>query len=672
MSYEAADVRRISTKIRGLDKLLYEGLDIIKRPFTIVIRGGAGSESTLFGLQLLYGIALSLHEEPHPSPLLDKVVPHFITSCHRKDDINTVIVNTFISSCMYLLTKRITEHSYRATDLSKITRIFFDTSNIVCSPKSEYYPTLPTVEIIQVPDRLIAESVLYYNNLTGALHYRTANNIADMSNLIYWRACSSVSEYLQKYLAENDTLYDLLHTRLIDMTFDKIERNSLDSAIFAVKNKGKTGLLALELDDTREYSSKDMRELIAALKETAQISLLIVDDETRIPANDADILIDLYNKPQNNYVLHYLNLIQCSHQEAMLGEHQYKKMDYGIEVFPNNHTYFETKRNFHRSLLYTHSSVIEDTYQQYLSRKTEAGETNAAYNDYVKNKELFTKKTMQSLHPFNKVQLVSYDILNKIFMPRKTGGASSDNNTGNGLVTAVIGNANTYKRYLTTGSAFSSAVRNEDTLIIILNKEKHLVQRRMACPARMRHNCYKKHCEECYRHFHFMNIYPEYITCDEFIYMLDQDIRLPYNKGEKRFVKRIIIDDLQILDYSFPLLKGDEDFLSAIMSVCREKGISLYILCDKGAKSRDCLKALSDNVVCTEKTDSGQPKVYVERCSGYYNPPSKMYCGIITKIEELFECNEKFDEDNNQSFDFAISPVHIDDRPVPNIDDFWK
>ena len=48
------EVQRIPTQIYGLDKLLYGGLDIIKRPFTIVIRGGAGSESTLFGLQLLY------------------------------------------------------------------------------------------------------------------------------------------------------------------------------------------------------------------------------------------------------------------------------------------------------------------------------------------------------------------------------------------------------------------------------------------------------------------------------------------------------------------------------------------------------------------------------------------------------------------------------------------
>lgn len=672
MSYDAADVRRIPTKIRGLDKLLYGGLDIIKRPFTIVIRGGAGSESTLFGLQILYGIALSLHEEEHPSSLLRNVTPHFITSCHKEYDINTMMVNTFISSCMYLLTKRIIEQSYKEPDLGKLTKIFFDTNKIVCSPNSVHYQSLPIAEISHVPDRLIAESVLYYNNRTGALHYRTADNIADMSNLIYWRRFSSIGKYLEKDSTANNTLYDLLQTRFIDTTIEKIERDGLISAVSAVKNKGKTGLIALELDDTKEYSYKEMGELIDALKETAQISLLIVDDDTHIPANDADILIDLYNKPRRGYVLHFLNLTHASHQNSVLGEHQYKRRDFGIEVFPSINSYFKIKKNFHRSMLYTHSSVVEDTFPQYLSRKKENGETDATYADYVKNKDLYVKRNLQSLHPFNKVQLVSYDILNKIFMSRKSGGTSLGSNVETGLVTAVIGSGNTYKRYLTTGSAFSSAVKNEDTLIIILNKEKHLVQKRMACPARMRHSCYKKHCLECYKHFHFLSIYPEYITCDEFIYLLDQHIRLSYDKKDERFVKRIIIDDLQILDYSFPLLKGDGDFLSAIMSICREKGISLYFLCDKDAKSRDCLKALSDNVVCTEKTENGLPRIYVERCSGYYNPPSKLYCGIITKIEELFECNEKYDENNQQSFEFTISPVHIDDKPVPNIDKFWK
>ena len=123
------EVQRIPTKIYGLDKLLYGGLDIIKRPFTIVIRGGAGSESTLFGLQLLYGIALSLNEDERETPFAKPVKPCFVTSCHRKEDIETLMIDTFLSSCIYLMTKKIIDNSYCESDLSSLTKYFFDTSN---------------------------------------------------------------------------------------------------------------------------------------------------------------------------------------------------------------------------------------------------------------------------------------------------------------------------------------------------------------------------------------------------------------------------------------------------------------------------------------------------------------------------------------------------------------
>lgn len=434
-------------------------------------------------------------------------------------------------------------------------------------------------------------------------------------------------------------------------------------------------LMALEIDDTKERSIGEMRKLIAQLKQTAEISFLVVDEETKIPANDSDILIDLYNKPRNGYVLHYMNLTHNSHQYSVLGEHQYKRRDFGIEVFPSIHTYFKKKKNFHRSLVYTHSSVIEDTFPQYLNRKAQLHQDDISYEDYIKNKDVYTEENMKALHPFDNVKLISYDILKKIFLSDKKNTCKKTNTSYSdetGLVTAVIGGGNTYKRYLTIGSAFSSVANNEDTLIVVLNKEKHLIQKRMACPARMKHNCYKPHCVDCYKHFHFMSIYPEYITRDEFVYMLHQRIRLAFDKKENRYVRRIIIDDLQILDYSFPFLKGDGDFLSAIMNICRENNISLYILCDKNAKSRDCLKALADNVVCTEKRENGLPRIYVERCSGYYNPPSKMYCGVINKIEELFECNEQPGLGGEKKYDFTISPLHIEDRTVPNIDEFWN
>lgn len=677
-------IQRIPTKIYGLDKLLYGGLDILKTPFTIVIRGGAGTESTLFGLQLMYGIALSLNEDERGKPFDSPVEPHFMTSCHTKEDIDTIMIDTFISTCYYILTKKFIEKSYTESDLGALTKNFFDTSSIVCMDyPTKRTPPLPIDKITSIPDKLVAESVMYYNNRTQALHYRTEDCIADLSNMIYKRTCKSLNSYIEnKRIDEiNALLYKLLHTKMIKTNIEQIDllkynhtpENELPLCnISAIKDDV---LLAVELDDTKGYSQNQMRCLITKMKEKAPISILIVDDETKIPANESDILIDLYNKNRNGYILHYLNITHNSHQSSVLGEHQYKRRDFGIEVFPSLHTYFKKKKNFHRSLIYTHSSVIEDIFPQYLSRKALLKQDDASYDDFTSNRDKYIKENLKAFLPIENVQLISYDMLRKIFLSKNSVSGTGNKNiypNETGLVTAIIGGGNTYKRYLTIGSAFSSAVNGEDTMIIVLNKEKHLIQKRMSCHARMRHNTCKEHCEECYKHFHFMSIYPEYITQDEFIYMLGQCIKLPYDKNNNRTVKRIIIDDLQVLDYSFPLLEDGKDFLSAIMNICRENNIALYILCDKDAKSKDKLRALADNIVCTEKDEVGNPKIYVERCSGYYNPPSKLYCGIVKKIDNLFECNEQHHKNSENTYSFTLNPVCLEDETVPNIDHFWK
>lgn len=661
-SYE---IQRIPTRIEGLDRLLGGGLDIIRKPFTIVLRGGVGTDSTQFCLQLLYGIALSLNDAERNFPQSYKSTPVYVSSCHKKADIENILTDTFLSSCLYAMTKKIIENSYEESDMSSVTRILFDTSRILSTQNAiQSNITIPVREIESNPDRLIAESALYYSSRTGALHYRTVDSVANNLNIIYPRKYSSINQYAKFSQTANSILYRLLNIQALNVKI-------LPQVEFS--NVVKTFLLAYEIDDTKDFSMDSIRELIRQLKLKSQISILVVDDDTKIPANDADIIIDLYNKAYGGYVFHYLNISQNSHQYSALGEHQYKKRDFGIEVFPSIHTYSKKKKNFHRSQLYTHSSVIEDTFPQYIERKTRHNQEEATYEDYVNNKEKYILENMKSLHPSDEGQFISYDILQKIFITSKDYKGYDDfNENETGLVTAIIGNGNTYKRYLTIGCAFSAAVNNQDTLIVVLSKEKHLIQKRMSCPALMLSNRYKTRCIQCYKHFHFMSIYPEYITRDEFVYMLNQHIKLAYDKRKERYVRRIIIDDLQILDYSFPFLKGDSDFLTAVMNICRENGIDLYILCDKQAKSRDALKALADNVVCTEKNDKGLPKIYVERCSGYYNPPSKMYCGIIKNIKKLFECNMQYNDQGHEDYELSINPVYVDDRSLPNMDEFWQ
>lgn len=66
-----------------------------------------------------------------------------------------------------------------------------------------------------------------------------------------------------------------------------------------------------------------------------------------------------------------------------------------------------------------------------------------------------------------------------------------------------------------------------------------------------------------------MNINIGCITPDEFIYYLKQQIDIKYKEGKK--IRRIVFDDLQVIDFCSPLLKNSSLFLSALMTVCREE-----------------------------------------------------------------------------------------------------
>lgn len=291
-----------------------------------------------------------------------------------------------------------------------------------------------------------------------------------------------------------------------------------------------------------------------------------------------------------------------------------------------------------------------------------AGHSGTSYDDYCHERDSLKHKDFEAMVPTSNIEYVSYNLLNRIFM---------DDQDQHGMVTAIVGGGNTYKRFLAIGSAYSAAVHDKDTLIILLNKEKQLIQKRMSCPARMSCKSHKEYCANCYRRFHLMNIYPEYITADEFMYMLNQHIKLSY--GDGRYTKRIILDGLQTLDFSFPLLKKDVMFLPSIMHLCREKNISLYIICDKKAGSRDELVSMADNVVYTGKNEYGKPRIYISRCSGHYNPPSKLYCGEIKHISQMFECKEQFreaDGTRTKELELSFNPLQIKEKDTA--DTSWQ
>lgn len=94
-------------------------------------------------------------------------------------------------------------------------------------------------------------------------------------------------------------------------------------------------------------------------------------------------------------------------------------------------------------------------------------------------------------------------------------------------------------------------------------------------------------------------------------------------------------------------------------------------MCDKISRYVDPLRALSDNVIFTDRDSDGKSLIYIEKFAGYNNTPSKIYCGKIKSVKELFECYNIFDNSRRDVNVFGIDSSKIEDRPVASMDDFW-
>lgn len=666
---ERNEFRKIKTNVLGLDKLFYAGLDLSNQHTVIAISGNEMTEKTLLGMQMIYGISQSFTSiECQDKP----IIPQFISTNKDENYWADLHLDILIAQCIQNLTKLYVSGSISDTISNNFAKTFFKLDDIECRYyKNNVYEKLPLTAIRDKTDELICQEAIYYSNRTNSLHFRGKAQKSDEENVLFFRRYDTIHDYLvskeDPNNAEIQSVGDLLQYPINDFEV-KVVSNLLELHVESEKN-----LYAIDLSIIKEdNTSKDyLRSFITKFRDKSKVLILIVPEEISIPDSLIDIVINLKTEISSNYMLQFLSIAKNKIQQSTLGWHQYKRRDYGIEVYPSLHTYFQQRRYLQRALVYTHSDVITDTYQQYLDKE---GDT-ASYEDYKQKCQDNADEYYKALYPQYCSDYTSVDILERILLSDTyksqckcfNNHASEQIHGYKGGVTAVIGGANTYKRFLTFGGIFSSSLHKEHTLLLLLNKDDFTIRRRLACPARSKKDENCGECRDCYRYIHFMNICMGNITPDEFIYFLERQIDASFKCKKK--IQRIIIDDLQILDFCFPLLKDSTLFLSALVAVCREHNIALYILCDKSGSSVSALRAVSDNVVCTDRDENGKLLIYIERFAGYNNTPSKIYCGRIKKVKDLFECYQRGDGNN---FYYSLNNVQIEDQPVSSMDRYWR
>ena len=663
---------KIPTRVPGLDDLLFGGINLFKsKNNLIIIKGDDSIDKTILGIQIGYGIAQSLSLQ---NDFDSNKEVNLISNYHNTSYLNDLLLDILIARCIQKMTEIKVSTKINYTD-SHIYNTFFCKERYFSATNKLYLTSSPSLNPTNIDD-LICEEALFYNNRTNALHFRSKPFSTDSTTMLYKRKYDAINEYFKDTEEENNSFRDrikAIKNNLQIPIINAIVHDTSDNDDYPNPN-GKIEDVYI-YDIIRESEDFDWGKFINNKIKKHHVSILVISKKEKIPNDLANMIIELSNKEVDNYYIYNLSIKRSTSQQTCLGKHQYKVRDYGIEVFPNIYTYFSKRRYMQRAIVYTHSDVVTPTFQQHLDGFTENTPLSEnGYDYYIENKDSFSIQNVKELIEPKESYYCSVDILERIFMARRT---SYNKNPYNkeiisnyrGGVTAVIGNPNTYKRFITFGSIFSSSINKEHTLILLLNKDDATIRRRLSCPASANKcKCNVDNCKKCYSHIHFMNILMGNITPAEFLFYLRKQIEITYQSVR---IKRIIIDDIQILDYCFPLLNESSLFISSLIALCREYDIDLFLLCDKSAKSANQLLAIADNVVCTQRDPAGALMLFIEHYAGYDKKPSKVYCGKVKKPQKLFECYETVDSENMTIKQYGINESRIEDFNISNMDDFW-
>lgn len=651
---------KISTDIYGLDCLLFGGLQLQDvddnhyKPLTIVIYGQRGTSKSLLGMQLLHGLTKSLRKLPmgtDPEKGIGMMSPVYYTVNDSERNFSDMLLDMLISKC----TNHIIEEQVKRTDAWQSS----DFSTAIFQVENNSKVLSLDCSIL---DKYIGEEAVVYNNRTNALHLVMPYSFRNIDNesskfQIAKRRYDSIHCYCQNL--QSNQLHELIED-FFDIEILE-ERNFVSSLIIPADWTDMSKRVpCLLIDDDYQNTCIDF------LKTKALVVIRVTEDVDKIDTYHPDLVIEMRNHEdeKNGYLTHQLSIQKSVLQTTALGWHLYKKRDYGIEIYPSSHVLLQRRRHMPKGVLRSHLDILSETYQHYLDAHEDILPGAKSLVEFEKGKELRRMEKINELYEhFHKEECVS-DILKKIMI-------DPISVEGEGRVTAIIGEPNTYKRYLTLGGTFSACCRGEHTLNVLLDKEDTIMFKRMICPAMVfgapkeLFKCRSKLCFECYECIHFKEIRMGCISSDEFFYYLMKQLRISREaEDESKRIKRIVIDDLQKIDFCFPMLRGDSLFLTALVSICKDAEIDLFILCDKSSQLAQELRVQADNVICTERVDK-EIHFYIERYSGY-SDPSQIFGCRIKNIKDLFRCNT--DKDQKE---YSFNEGCIEGISVSSMNDFW-
>lgn len=723
-------IEKHKTGIIGLDQLFYgglqlKGLSISERSekglgTLIVIKGERLCHKTILAMQLMHGITKSINNLRNA--VRCKNHAKFYSLVESKGSLSDSYLDLIITKMIEKMIRETvsdkseedkpndSQHIGNLWKNNLMTRALFKVEDGMQFIGSDSSPKIPT-EACHSLDVLLSERCVYYSTRTNALHFKVPGENDSRSNLLFYRRSDNVDGY-ETFLKP---LPSRFKEEFVVVDFDgneaKISRGGGESVYsktstirfqdiindFAelgqiIEDDNAYPYPCVVIDGLSDICDENLKSLpfthiSTVLRKSAPVSILVFDERYDDIRFDADVIIDVKScdDDETKYTYNKLRIEKCSFQSFASGWHHYKRRDTGIEVFPSLHRILQRREYLTRISTYTHQGVLEETYEEYLAKNCQTQQENVDYRNYKDSQKeteldhlrnMYVECSQNQFHNYNS-RIRDNHSVKRILLWHPDG-----NEVRKSQISALIGNPNSYKRFVSMAKVFSMAKAKEHTLVVLFNKDASNMKEMVLCPGfddSSIYTCKKKTCSECstpscklktncrgcYDYVHFLSLRMGCISAEEFLFVLNQQIDL-FFRGDKQ-IRHLVIDDLQQADFSFPLLKYNELFLSALVTFCRDKGVDLTILCDKKASLTQELCSLADNVVCFQREASdicGKVSMYVER-SAYQKEMSRIIKCEVEDIKKVFKC------DNSDS-EFCYDDSNVMYKEIGSMKLYWR
>lgn len=671
-------------------------------------------------------------------------------------------------------------------DIQAVIEFLFDLDNSKIDNKTKSRSKRLQQQINNNLPKLICEGIVVYNPRTSSLHYKRQYPNDDFDNFIAARRFNTIQEYIDflnngfnhrlakcqhpvvaifiKYLMsvlfnadekcdiEMDspkspmTFYRAIEADIYEKVFRIGESNgslsflenerpkNITSELWEAIIKKNTKYEVLVVDGFSQLSNKELENLSYSnlkdqAKRLARVSIFVFD-EREASRCDGDIVIEMREKnaEKEEYMYHELRINKSVFQTSVLGWHQYKKKDDGIEVYPSVHLLLSKRFYVSNKSQRIGQTLFDTSYDQYLEAKSFRDCINGKVSDctvqvpfeeYLSSNEKMREESLTHAFEHYLKELPSYksengnelsealpydtalsELKRVLFLKNivdeyshicigdcKVNDETHDQHklpTNHFPSTVIIGNPNSYKRTMSLATAYNLAQQGVHTLFFLFDKDELDMRQHMVCPAFNNVECNNvENCKKCCKYIHTYDIRMGCISSEEFFAILLDQINYycapAKNTGIETKCLHIVIDDLQKIDFSFPFIRYTELFLSALLAICHNHNVKLTVLCDKSASLTHEASSLFDTVIDIRRDEDNiyNIELSVER-GGNEFIPSRILHYSISDILHLFSCNgdriavdgeydkDKTDEVKNDGFH------RIDGKVIGSMKEYWR